>query len=177
MEPYTLEGLAKRDKDNKKANAVDPGFPKEYYQYKLRGAVVHMGQADSGHYYSYIQDMKSKKWFEFNDTYVSEFDEEEIPEECFGGEESWGSSFMNFRSTYIKTRNAYLLFYERATDYEPPPEEEDAPAEGDAAPQEAAEPSEEDASMKVAEFSIPDDIRAKITLDNQKYWQIRFLFA
>lgn len=26
----------------------------EYFQYKLRGVVVHTGSADSGHYYSFI---------------------------------------------------------------------------------------------------------------------------
>ena len=29
-------------------------YPKEYYEYKLTGIVVHTGTADSGHYYSFI---------------------------------------------------------------------------------------------------------------------------
>ena len=29
--------------------------PPEYYQYSLRGVLVHTGTADSGHYYSFIK--------------------------------------------------------------------------------------------------------------------------
>lgn len=35
-------------------------MPKEYFEYELRGCVVHTGSADSGHYYSYIQDRELK---------------------------------------------------------------------------------------------------------------------
>ncbi|CAN0456448.1 unnamed protein product, partial [Scytosiphon promiscuus] len=30
-------------------------YPDAYYEYKLAGVLVHMGTADSGHYYSYIK--------------------------------------------------------------------------------------------------------------------------
>ena len=33
----------------------DKAFPDAYYEYKLAGVLVHMGTADSGHYYSYIK--------------------------------------------------------------------------------------------------------------------------
>ncbi len=53
-----------------------------------------MGVADSGHYYSLIQDRegnhtdpKNLKWLEFNDTIIKYFDEKDIPNEAFGGEE------------------------------------------------------------------------------------------
>ncbi len=46
----------------------------EYYNYILKGVVVHLGYADSGHYYSYIQERKDGgKWFQFNDTVVRNF--------------------------------------------------------------------------------------------------------
>jgi ubiquitin C-terminal hydrolase len=41
-------------------------MPNDYYDYKLRGIVVHYGSAEAGHYYSYIKDEK-KQWHEFND--------------------------------------------------------------------------------------------------------------
>ena len=44
MEPYTQEGL-EAEKESKS---------KDYYQYQLRGIVIHTGTAESGHYYSYI---------------------------------------------------------------------------------------------------------------------------
>jgi len=35
-------------------------------------------------------------WYEFNDIWVREFDRAEIPQECFGGEESsYGGSWSN----------------------------------------------------------------------------------
>jgi len=45
-------------------------FPDQYFKYKLKGLVIHTGSADSGHYYSFIED-KDKHWYEFNDSHVS----------------------------------------------------------------------------------------------------------
>ena len=110
VSPYTQEYLNKKEKLEKEREAKvkageaveDEGeikdiplkYPKEYYQYELVGAVVHSGTADSGHYYSYIKEQEvlrkeegRDKWYEFNDIWVRDFDEAEIPSECFGGEE------------------------------------------------------------------------------------------
>ena len=32
--------------------------PDEYFEYTLKGVVIHLGYADSGHYYSFIQERK-----------------------------------------------------------------------------------------------------------------------
>lgn len=62
--------------------------PLDYYNFDLQGIVVHMGTADSGHYYSFIKetesfekqdDPNSEQWMEFNDSFVSEFDPADIP--------------------------------------------------------------------------------------------------
>lgn len=99
-----------------------------------------------------------------NDTYVSEFKESEIPDECFGGEEKWGS-MTNFYRSHVKTRNAYLVFYERESDYEPPKSDDERE-------------HEEDVAMKEEDqIKMPDDIKEMIHLNNQKYWQSRFLFS
>lgn len=36
-------------------------YPKEYYEYKLVGIVVHIGTAEFGHYYSYINTNRSQE--------------------------------------------------------------------------------------------------------------------
>jgi ubiquitin carboxyl-terminal hydrolase 9/24 len=78
----------------------------DYYHYILKGVVVHIGYADSGHYYSYIQDRTTMKWHEFNDTVVREFNIDDLSEEAFGGE--YGGY-----ETKEKIKNAYMLIYER----------------------------------------------------------------
>ena len=66
--------------------------PKDYFQYNLKGIIIHMGECDSGHYYSLIKDRerKNNQWYEFNDNIVKNFDENDISNEAFGGEEDWG---------------------------------------------------------------------------------------
>jgi ubiquitin carboxyl-terminal hydrolase 9/24 len=126
LEPYTQEGLDRAEKEKERdkginKEAIPRRFNDDYYHYKLRGIVIHAGTADCGHYYSYIQD-KMKKWFEFNDVWVKDFDSADIPDECFGGEEkfSWSSFLTNTQNVGIREKcgNAYLLFYERTGTYQ-----------------------------------------------------------
>lgn len=73
----------------------------------MQGVVIHIGHADSGHYYSYIKERKNEgRWFEFNDTIVRPFDIKKLAEEAFGGETG---------TIEVKERikNAYMLIYER----------------------------------------------------------------
>lgn len=83
-----------------------------------------MGTADSGHYYSLINASENQsndnKWIEFNDTIVRTFDEKLLPNEAYGGEEK--NSNINVaglsKNALEKSRNAYLIFYERIKFYE-----------------------------------------------------------
>lgn len=65
----------------------------DYSQYNLVGIVVHQGTAEQGHYYSFIKERESadgsdrNNWFEFNDRDVNKFNPENIPFECFGGDD------------------------------------------------------------------------------------------
>ena len=52
MEPYTVQGLAKAEGSSatEETTAENDGT-----RYKLVGIIVHKGQANGGHYYSFIQ--------------------------------------------------------------------------------------------------------------------------
>lgn len=169
MEPYTQEGLERHEKEKEKAIGKDVNVPTkkfsdDYYNYKLRGIVIHAGTADSGHYYSYIQD-SFKKWFEFNDVWVEEFNPDSISDKCFGGEEkfSWSSAYSNSPNTAIREKcgNAYLLFYERTGIYNVRNNDEE---------------SLEPASLAV-ELSGEIEHMKTVRKQNQKYWRNKHIFA
>ncbi len=100
--PYTKEGVRAKEEGHN-----DPEGHHDML-YTLMGIVVHMGTANSGHYYSIIKERGSNdRWFEFNDVLVTEFDPQDIPAECFGGREE-GS--MDIRGCF---RNAFMLVYDK----------------------------------------------------------------
>ena len=71
MKPWTYSGI----KEQENEQFIDEN-PEGYYDYQLSGVLVHSGNADAGHYYSYIKETEGKnsgKWFEFNDTNVKNF--------------------------------------------------------------------------------------------------------
>mmetsp|Transcript_19956 Transcript_19956/g.36937 ORF Transcript_19956/g.36937 Transcript_19956/m.36937 type:complete len:2099 (-) Transcript_19956:32-6328(-) len=113
MTPYTQEALRQKDLLNRGEDAPPLKFGEDYYKYKLKGIVVHMGTAEAGHYYSFIQDRDSGKWLNFNDTQVSYFDPDDIPSEAFGGYEMWSVQGVHSKIFEEKMRNAYMLVYER----------------------------------------------------------------
>jgi ubiquitin carboxyl-terminal hydrolase 9/24 len=98
MESYTVQGLAKAEGTTvTEENLTD----NEGTHYKLVGIIVHKGQANGGHYYSFIQQkdesdpINHSNWYIFDDTDVSECkmdDDEELRSQCFGGDQP-SSSF------------------------------------------------------------------------------------
>jgi ubiquitin carboxyl-terminal hydrolase 9/24 len=57
MEPYTVQGLAKAEGITviDENTTDDQTTTNDSTRYKLVGIIVHMGQANGGHYYSFIQ--------------------------------------------------------------------------------------------------------------------------
>jgi len=106
----------KAAEDGKAEQTEEEQRPDSYYEYELRGMVVHTGGASHGHYYSFIrerlEDGTEAKWFEFNDNIVRPFDPKYIEDECFGG--------VDGRTGTEKSRSAYILFYDRKKPVEEP---------------------------------------------------------
>ena len=76
----------------------------EKMNYELTGILVHSGASlQSGHYYSFIKDQETNKWYQFNDSRISEYDiDKDLEKECFGNINSWKNQ---------QGKGAYLLFY------------------------------------------------------------------
>ena len=65
------------------------------WMYELYAVLNHSGAISGGHYYAYIKDMESKKWFNFNDSNVTEISEEKVSE-SWGGKSAYeGINDMN----------------------------------------------------------------------------------
>ena len=124
-----VEELNEDDKIRIRALEEAKQRPDAYYQYKLVGVIVHRGNTEFGHYYSFIKERIPKKgsdelrWLEFNDKEVTLFDPENLPDECFGGEEQvekWDNITRTNQTEIIsKNRSAYVLIYEREQAFPP----------------------------------------------------------
>jgi ubiquitin carboxyl-terminal hydrolase 9/24 len=147
MEPYTVKGIARLEQQQQQhsqkqtdqtkidenilnyENDSEDELDKVYSnKYKLFGVVVHSGQANGGHYYSFIRNRveqdtanenDEQNWFKFDDGDVSEFkmDDDEMRSQCYGGDYT-GEVYDNVmkRMSLKKQKrwwNAYILFYER----------------------------------------------------------------
>ena len=172
----TLEDLSE---DHRKL--LQRKVPKYYYRYKLKGIIVHSGHADAGHYYSYIMDRENKekdkapRWLEFNDTEVRPFDPKDIPYETFGGEEdsAWGT-------VREKTRNAYVLVYERVVTMDAEMLEKYKEEEREVDPEEVRKrfdlmklPEER---VPGEEVKVPETLHKIIQQDNKKFWLTQYIF-
>lgn len=122
---FTEDGVAMSDAAAVAAAAVDDDFDaySDQLEYNLIGVTVHTGNADGGHYYSFIKERNAlhgpqqDRWFLFNDAEVKQFDPSQIEAECFGGEmtsktyDTVTEKYLDF--SFEKTNSAYMLFYER----------------------------------------------------------------
>lgn len=63
------------------------------YPHYLHAILVHQGDADIGHYYAFIYDRKTCKWYRFNDYKVLEVSEASVLEESFGGNSQKTSAY------------------------------------------------------------------------------------
>lgn len=111
MTAYTEEALNAQLNAESNAPKAPSQHPNEYYHYKLRGMIVHTGTANSGHYYSFIQERQQHggeegQWFKFNDRNVAPWDPEQLADVCFGDN-------PKAPIAYGGRPSAYMLFYDR----------------------------------------------------------------
>ncbi|KAF4046271.1 Ubiquitin carboxyl-terminal hydrolase domain-containing protein [Phytophthora infestans] len=148
----------KSEGDDRSSTKSDPN-----YEYRLKGILVHSGVAQGGHYYSFIYDHMSEKWFKYDDEDVTPFDPANIEAECFGGVQrrSWHGSNNSMEMEVFS--NALMLFYEKVIPVEP----EVAPA------------TESEASVQVV-TAAPDEERceyeAEVWKSNEVFLQNSYLF-
>ncbi|KAG8184718.1 hypothetical protein JTE90_019322 [Oedothorax gibbosus] len=155
------------DKDNLGADAED-----ECYEYELIGVTVHTGNAEGGHYYSFIRERNipgKDKWYLFNDSEVKLFDPTHIAAECFGGEmtsktyDSVTDKFMDF--SFEKTNSAYMLFYERMS-----------PKEDNVNQSTNSKSSLENVQDHIAQIELSSELAEWIWQDNMQFLQDKSLF-
>jgi len=90
--------------DEAGAPALD-ACEEESMVYELFSVMVHSGSAFGGHYYAYIKDLATGKWYKFNDATVTLASWADV-ESTFGGSSS-GYSYISSSAT------AYMLLYRK----------------------------------------------------------------
>jgi ubiquitin carboxyl-terminal hydrolase 34 len=89
----------------------DPEKPTQEDMFDLVGVLVHQGNSENGHYYSFIRERPSpghtQKWFDFNDRDVTDFEPSQIAYQAFGG------IYDEHYQRQQKPFSAYMLFYQR----------------------------------------------------------------
>jgi len=112
------------------------------YVYELYSVLIHRGSALGGHYYAYIKSFETGRWYEFNDSMVTEINENDI-RKTFGDEPEPKPRGMY--SFFQSSANAYMLMYRRI------------------------EPKKNLIAVNVAD--MPEELRKKIEAENDKYKQ------
>jgi hypothetical protein len=96
--------------------------------YELYAVLIHSGMINGGHYYAYIKDLTSGKWWNFNDSTVTAIDEKTV-QETWGRRISYGHSAYQAPTFYgnslfnrsassggtLSSANAYMLMYRKVT--------------------------------------------------------------
>ena len=96
MENKELIAKEASDSKTKVAEYLESGE----FVYELYSIMVHSGGAYGGHYYAYIKSFEDGKWYNFNDSTVTELSSEE-------------EVFKTFGDSHGASGTAYLLMYRK----------------------------------------------------------------
>ena len=81
--------------------------------YKLKGIVIHSGDASAGHYYSFIRNHNDSNWTEYNDSIVRPWDHKSrLLRDCFGGPHA-SENLWSWQAKNDASVSAYILVYEK----------------------------------------------------------------
>ena len=108
MYPYTLDYYEKEQQNDPNLNKENPS-----YQYELTGIICHIGNAEHGHYMSYIKNSDGK-WFEMNDSIINTFNPSNIESECFGGSFTYDDEYDWEKRE--NSKSAYVLIYQNTSE-------------------------------------------------------------
>lgn len=103
-----------QNKQNLKDEKTKSSKVKDNYLYELFGIVVHDGNVEGGHYYTFFKENKTDQWIKFNDRVVTYATEDEVYEKNFGGIEKniYVEDEGDIQEEYNgNTRTAYILIY------------------------------------------------------------------
>ena len=137
------ELLKKIEEEN--AKLLDTYQQDGSFVYELYAVMIHSGSAIGGHYYAYIKDIETGKWYNFNDSVVREISIIDVVE-TFGPEKTAAArnSLAAKRMAMANTSNAYMLMYR------------------------IFDPSEDRQTMNIHEDEIPDEVKADVELAEQQ---------
>ncbi|KAK2951013.1 putative Ubiquitin carboxyl-terminal hydrolase 34 [Blattamonas nauphoetae] len=103
---------------------------RDYYTFRLVGAIIHSGVAAAGHYYSYIRERsttinaegetKNGRWIKFDDGWTSVETEQDLIDDGFGGVQTDPAALevaqvlgIPGEQANMKIQSAFILVYER----------------------------------------------------------------
>lgn len=91
--------------------------------YELYAVLIHAGVISGGHYYAYIRDLDTRRWWNFNDSNVTEISESQVREAWGGRIKKYNvnntSNSVSTGAIYtcdthtMSTANAYMLMYHK----------------------------------------------------------------
>lgn len=119
MDPITLFLYRERELAQRKAEKaalIEMLQAKSSHVYELFSVMVHSGSALGGHYYAYILDFASGRWFDFNDSYVNEVDLPEL-ETVHGSNASYAATAYLLMYRKVDPRNLSVVDKSKVPDY------------------------------------------------------------
>lgn len=114
------------------------------FVYELYAIMIHQGGALGGHYFAYIKDIETGRWYNFNDSIVREISLIDIVE-TFGPEKIATGTGKRFnmaarRTATARSSSAYMLMYR------------------------IVDKTEDRANLNIHEDEIPDEIKEDVAV-------------